>query len=90
MNLKHKGRYLIIPIVLILLVISISNRIEYYSKKVRKFETYVVQQGDTLWEISKQVNPGQDPRKTVYEIQKLNDGITPVIQPGQEILVPEE
>lgn len=52
------------------------------------FTEHVVSPGDTLWKIAVQYRPDVDPRETVWEIQELN-GITPNIQPGQVILIPE-
>ena len=49
---------------------------------------YVVEGGDTLWTIASHYRPDADPREIVWEIQQVN-GCTPVIYPGQTILVPE-
>jgi LysM repeat protein len=81
--------FLICAICICVLVISIFTSKEHYASKNIKFSSYTVQQNDTLWKIAKEIRPDQDPRKTVYQIQKIND-ITPVIQPGQEILVPQK
>lgn len=48
----------------------------------------VVQQGETLWQIAKQVAPEADPRATVADIRELNGlGETAVVA-GQQIQVP--
>ena len=48
---------------------------------------YVVQPGDTLWEIASRVNPpGRDIRHTVDQLA-IAAG-TPVLQPGQRIVLP--
>ena len=52
------------------------------------YTAYTVQPNDTLWSIAESCNLKQDIRETVYEIREKND-ITPVIQPGQTILIPE-
>jgi nucleoid-associated protein YgaU len=36
-------------------------------------ETVVVEPGDTLWSIARQLAPGSDPRPLVTEIERLND-----------------
>ena len=48
---------------------------------------YVVQPGDTLWEIASRVNPpGRDIRHTVDQLATAAG--TPVLQPGQRIVLP--
>ena len=50
--------------------------------------TIVVQPGQTLWSIAKQVAPGRDVRETVYEIRKLNGLSDAVITSGQTLVLP--
>ena len=77
----------------LLLLLSISFGIEFYAHKSKSeknsYKTYVVKQGDTLWQIAKKTSPNEDPRKTCYKIQKVNN-ITTVIHPGQELIIPVE
>ena len=48
----------------------------------------VVQAGETLWGIAREVAPDSDPRGVVRQIRQMNDlGTTPVV-PGQSIVVP--
>lgn len=49
---------------------------------------HTVVQGETLWCIAKLYSPDVDPRKTVYLIRTINSLDSPIIYPGQEILVP--
>ena len=49
---------------------------------------HTVVPGETLWNIGKFYSPHEDPRKTVYLIRKINGLSSPVIHPGQELLVP--
>lgn len=51
--------------------------------------THLVTTGDTLWEIAAaHTLPGDDVRRTVYEIQQLNDLSGSVIVPGQVLHIP--
>jgi hypothetical protein len=46
-------------------------------------EAYVVQPGDTLWDIAARVAPGKDPRPVVDEL--ADRAGSPVLQAGQRI-----
>jgi Tfp pilus assembly protein FimV len=48
---------------------------------------YVVQPGDTLWSIARQVAPGRDPRPVVDALVEAND-LHGGLQAGQELTVP--
>jgi hypothetical protein len=88
-KVKHRSFFVkvIFPILLLLLLCALV--LEFIPTREEKFsyKSYSVQAGDTLWSISTNCNLKQDIRKTVYLIRRKND-ITPVIQIGQEILVP--
>lgn len=47
--------------------------------------TYVVQPGDTLWDIAEKAKPGKDPRKMVGRLVKANGG--PAITSGERLKV---
>lgn len=50
---------------------------------------HTVASGETLWNIAQLYSPQADPRKTVYIIRKVNNmHSSPVVYPGQQILVP--
>jgi LysM domain len=49
--------------------------------------TYVVEPGDTLWSIARQVAPGRDPRPVVDGLIKAND-VGGGLQAGQELSIP--
>ena len=54
---------------------------------VGKQTVYVVQPGDTLWEIASRMKPpGRDIRHTVDQLTTIVG--TPVLQPGQRIVLP--
>jgi Tfp pilus assembly protein FimV len=48
---------------------------------------YVVQPGDTLWSIARQVAPDRDPRPVVDALVEAND-LRGGLQAGQELSVP--
>lgn len=48
----------------------------------------VVGPGQTLWEIALAVAPGDDPRETIYLIQRMNHMSSADLAEGQELVVP--
>ena len=46
---------------------------------------YIVQPGDTLWEIAVAIAPGEDPRGLVHELADAAGGST--LEPGQQIVI---
>ena len=57
-------------------------------KRAEKYEQYVVQSGDTLWDIAVENTPeNRDCRDTISEIKEVN-GIGNEIYAGQVIVVP--
>ena len=54
-----------------------------------EYGAHLVVTGDTLWDIAAEhTTPGEDVRRVVYEIQRLNDLDGSMILPGQELQVP--
>jgi nucleoid-associated protein YgaU len=54
--------------------------------------SYVVQPGDTLWGIANKHYPGEITEKTVWTLREVNDLLGPggpILQPGQEIWIPD-
>lgn len=50
---------------------------------------YVVQAGDTLWEIARhRVGPGGDPRPVVRDIREVNGLHSAALMPGKMLLLP--
>jgi LysM repeat protein len=48
----------------------------------------VAKPGDTLWSIAVRVRPNTDPRITVDQIMAANRLASPVLQPGQRVVLP--
>lgn len=48
----------------------------------------VVAGGDTLWDIALRAAPGTDPRRTVAEIERLNELTSSAVRPGQRLRLP--
>jgi LysM repeat protein len=48
---------------------------------------YVVEAGDTLWAIASARYDG-DPREAVWRIQERNDLASPLLRPGQVLVLP--
>jgi nucleoid-associated protein YgaU len=49
---------------------------------------HVVRPGDTLWDLASRFGRSRDPRRYVFELQKLNGLKTSSIMPGQELVLP--
>lgn len=47
-----------------------------------------VQEGDSLWAIARDAQPGRDPREVVSAIREMNGLPSNLIHPGQELVVP--
>lgn len=79
----------------IMLMIATLNSVFTYSAAAfsHSKETYLeitVQRNDTLWCIAEKITPeGKDMRNTVYQIRKINNLDSVILQPGQQILVPK-
>ena len=74
----------------VLLVLLLANAVgASVSDDTTGFTTHQVVGGDTLWDIaSEHTVPGEDVRRVVFEIQRLNDLDGSVIIPGQVLRVP--
>lgn len=53
-----------------------------------RYEEYTVSIGDTVWDIAMGCSNGQDVRKLVYEIRKLNNIDDGIINAGDVIQIP--
>jgi nucleoid-associated protein YgaU len=50
--------------------------------------TVVVQPGDTLWSIARDLDPTGDPRRALAELKELNDLRGSTIEVGRQLLLP--
>jgi nucleoid-associated protein YgaU len=48
----------------------------------------VVQPGQTLWSIAKDVAPDRDIREVIYEIRRINGLDTAMVRSGQTLVLP--
>lgn len=81
MNFKHKGRYLIALLIVLLLA---KNAM---ANQTVTFDYHVVAPGENLWEIASSY-PHNNIRKFIYDIEKANQMETSVIQSGQNLIIP--
>ena len=58
------------------------------SEQSAQHSVVVVQAGDTLWGIAKEIAPKTDRRAVVHQIRQLNDLGTRSLRAGQSIVVP--
>ena len=91
-RIKNKLRFITFLLVMFTLLsalcVSVFNIGKVYSKSEIEYSVYVVDNGETLWDIANKNNPeNKDIRKVVYEIQKYNN-IGNVVNVGQEIKIP--
>lgn len=49
---------------------------------------HTVRAGETLWAIAEAGYPGSDPRDAVYRIEQANHLASPLIDPGQVLVLP--
>lgn len=65
-----------------------AGRGAFAGESERAPETFVVQPGDTLWDIAARAKPEADPRLTFRLIMKLNHLTDVVLEPGQRLVLP--
>ncbi|MTI61168.1 MAG: LysM peptidoglycan-binding domain-containing protein [Firmicutes bacterium] len=84
---KHFKKALFISAVIFLLLFI--NLVSYGSKTL-VMEKVIIKKGDTLWSIARNYNDRNDDlRKIVNKIKKANSLESVILQPGQEIKVPQ-
>lgn len=96
----RNGRITAFLIILVLIIFFypgfiFTGSVDSRDQKPRQEEVQVlyysirVQEGDSLWRLVKEFSSqGKDPRLMVYETLRLNELESPLLYPGQVILVP--
>lgn len=73
-------------VIFLLLFINFAS----YGSKTLIVEKIIVKKGDTLWSIARNYNNRNDDlRKIINKIKKVNSLESVILQPGQEIKVPQ-
>lgn len=76
-------------LILLILVVAISLSALKKPEKATEYRLYIVQEGDTLWDISAEITPGsRDIRDTMGEIEEKNELKGGFIYGGQRLQVP--
>ena len=94
LRLTRRGRLAVVVLFLVTLFAggvlfgSTSTRATGESGPPQNYSYVVVQPGQTLWGIAKQVAPQDDPRATIEAIRRLNALPDAGIQAGQRIALP--
>ena len=81
------GRILGLSGLILIGLLAISTRLAYGDAPIGQGRV-VVQPGETVWSIASRLAPG-DPRAEVDAILRINHMTTPLIRPGQSLLLPE-
>jgi LysM domain len=94
LRLTRRGRVVLVVLLALLAAVlalgidAAGSMASTDSSTATQYETVIVQPGDTLWELARDLAPGDDPRETVQRLLDLNGLSSPVIVPGQELAVP--
>jgi len=85
-NLSRVGVFFTIVAMALLVLLATGVQAE---SDVGAMGTYVVGQGDTLWDIAvAHTTPGDDVRETLFDIERANNLTSVVISAGQTVRVP--
>ncbi len=94
LRLTRRGRLVMVALFLVALFAggvlfgSTSTRASGEAGAPRAYEYVVVQPGQTLWGIAKEVAPQDDPRATIEAIRRLNALPDAGIEAGQRLALP--
>ena len=92
LRLTRRGRLVLVSLIaLVVLAVALGGAASVSavsSSQAPATTTVVVQPGQTLWQVASAVSPDSDPREVIAEITALNDLKTPLVAPGQALVVP--
>ena len=90
MRLKKKARFVFVLIsaiiVLGLFITPFNNTASATDHD--NFIIITVRDGDTLWHIAQRYTTGNNIRRTIFEIEQMNDIRKSIIHPGQQLKIP--
>ncbi len=77
-------------VIFVVLALSIAVGAHYSAagESTCKYRTVFVQSGDTLWSMSEAYAPGNDIRKVIYDIKKLNGLSSSDVAQGSSLKIP--
>lgn len=93
-RIVSKARFFVFIILIFILVAAslllLLDRKEVHSSSYyANYKEFHVIEGDTLWDIASiYLSPGEDIRKTIYEIKKINNMSSGYIYPGDVLKIP--
>jgi LysM repeat protein len=87
--LRNKKRFFTFLLSLTLILIAILASTTAYSYNPNKSITVEVCEGDSLWKIASNYYDNGDIRKHISNIQKANDLSSYIIQPGDQLILPQ-
>ena len=94
-RIKSKARFITFIVMITFMIIGgisfLTGSDESTATTVDEYTTYTVGYGDTLWGIADQFKDDDtDVRKAVFVISKTNDIKAEDLQPGMELLIPQD
>lgn len=91
MQLTVRGRRVLALLALIPIVAAMvifGGKVAQANSAAPAMTTVVVAPGQSLWDVASSVDPTQDPRAVILEIQQLNGLATSEVAAGQQLVVP--
>ena len=100
LRLTRRGRFVLVAIPLMLLSIVLLLLLGVFTSPIKASTSQdapigtqavktTVLSGQTLWSIAAASDPSRDPRDVIADIVELNSLSSSVVQPGQQLFVPQ-